>query len=75
MGIKFERCLENCAGGERAHTVVNLYLDNLPIEHTLGVRWDVQSDQFGFEVSVKEKPLTRRGILLSLAQDTTHWVL
>ncbi|KAJ8038240.1 hypothetical protein HOLleu_15605 [Holothuria leucospilota] len=30
--------LETVPEGERAHTVVNLYLDNLPIEHTLGVR-------------------------------------
>ena len=48
---------------ERAGSVKNLLLDQLPIERALGVRWDVESDTFGFKITVKERPATRRGIL------------
>ncbi|XP_072169542.1 uncharacterized protein [Diadema setosum] len=48
---------------ERAASVVDLDLDNSPIERTLGVSWDVEADAFTFKVTPKEKPPTRRGIL------------
>ena len=48
---------------ERASSIMDLALDNLPVEHTLGVQWDVENDEFGFKVVVKDKPTTRRGIL------------
>ena len=48
---------------ERAGSVKGLLLDQLPIERALGVRWDVETDTFGFKISVKDKPATRRGIL------------
>ncbi|XP_072168946.1 uncharacterized protein [Diadema setosum] len=48
---------------ERAQSVVDLDLDHLPIERTLGVLWNVETDDFGFKVHLKEKPATRRGIL------------
>ena len=48
---------------ERAGSVKDLLLDQLPIERALGVRWDVESDTFGFKISVKDRPATRRGIL------------
>ena len=48
---------------ERAGSVKDLLLDQLPIERALGVRWDVGSDTFGFKISVKDRPATRRGIL------------
>lgn len=38
-------------------------LDQLPTERALGVRWDVETDKFGFKISLKDKPITRRGIL------------
>ena len=38
-------------------------LNQLPIEQALGVTWDVESDTFGFKISVKDRPATRRGIL------------
>ena len=47
---------------ERAASVKDL-LDQLPIERALGVRWDVESDTFGFKISVKDRPATRQGIL------------
>ena len=44
---------------ERAKSVVNLDLEDLLIECTLGAQWNIETDEFGF----KDKPLTRRGIL------------
>ncbi|XP_030828101.1 uncharacterized protein LOC115919169 [Strongylocentrotus purpuratus] len=48
---------------ERAASVVDLDFDHLPIERTLGVLWDMNSDSFGFKVSPKDVPTTRRGLL------------
>ena len=48
---------------ERAKSVVNLDLEDLPIERTLGAQWNIETDEFGFKVVAKDKPLTRRGIL------------
>ena len=50
---------------ERAGELRGLDLrnDNLPIERALGVEWSVESDSIGFRIIVKDKPLTRRGIL------------
>jgi len=48
---------------ERAASVVDLDLDNPPMERTLGVSWDVETDAFTFKVSPKEKPPSRRGVL------------
>lgn len=42
---------------------MSLDLDGLPLERTLGVQWDVESDNFTFDIRAKDKPLTRRGIL------------
>ena len=48
---------------ERARSVKDLRLDQLPIERAWGVRWDVESDTFDGKMSVKDKPPARRGIL------------
>lgn len=42
---------------------VDLQHEDVETERALGVRWEVNSDQFGFSVVRKDKPLTRRGIL------------
>ena len=42
---------------------VDLNYDELPIEHTLGVKWCIKSDTFRSRITIKDKPLTRRGIL------------
>ena len=57
--------LETVPEEERSKDVKTLDLnyDNLPIERALGVHWCVESDTFGFRILVKDKPLTRRGIL------------
>ena len=57
--------LETVPEEERSKDVKTLDLnyDDLPIERALGVHWCVESDTFGFRILVKDKPLTRRGIL------------
>ncbi|XP_078355245.1 uncharacterized protein LOC144639837 [Oculina patagonica] len=42
---------------------LDLSYDELPIERALGVQWCVESDTFRFRITIKDKPLTRRGIL------------
>lgn len=46
---------------------LDLSRDILPIERALGVQWCVQSDTLQFRVVLKDKPLTRRGILASIS--------
>ena len=38
-------------------------LGSLPKDRALGVLWNVENDTLGFKVNLKEKPLTRRGVL------------
>ena len=60
--------LESIPNAEKAPSVVDLaFDDDLPTERALGVKWDVQRDQFVFNVSRKDKPVTRRGILSVVA--------
>ena len=46
---------------------LDLNYDDLPIERALGVHWCVESNTFGFRIIVKDKPLTRRGILSTVS--------
>jgi hypothetical protein len=50
---------------ERSKECKTLDLKNqiLPSERALGLRWDVELDQFGFQLTVKDEPLTKRGLL------------
>ena len=54
---------------ERAKSVVNLEIEQLPTESALGMKWNIEEDKFVWEVSderlaaVSSKPLTRRGVL------------
>ncbi|XP_051816280.1 uncharacterized protein LOC127537608 [Acanthochromis polyacanthus] len=45
----------------------DLALNESQIERALGVKWCVSSDQFLFRVTVNEHPLSRRGILSTVA--------
>ncbi len=47
----------------KAVLVCDLNCDPLPMERALGIQWNVASDEFGFSIQVKDRPLTRRGIL------------
>jgi outer membrane usher protein FimD/PapC len=40
---------------------LDLRQDVLPIQRSLGVQWNLENDQLTFNVSIPEKPLTRRG--------------
>ena len=59
------RVLETIPVNERAKEAKTLDLnkDGLPVERALGVKWCVESDTFNFNVNIKLKPPTRRGIL------------
>ena len=48
---------------ERSKLVKEIRFGELPTERALGVLWNVESDVFGFAISAKNKPCTRRGIL------------
>ena len=52
---------------ERAESVVNLDLDELPVERALGVQWNVQEDVFSFRIVSRKKAPTRRGILSDIS--------
>ena len=43
--------------------MLDLNYDDLPIERAVGVQWCVKSDMFKFCITVKDKPVTKRGIL------------
>ncbi|XP_041417427.1 uncharacterized protein LOC121393319 [Xenopus laevis] len=42
---------------------LNLGTDEPPIQRSLGLRWDLLHDTFGFQVTLADKPFTRRGVL------------
>ena len=48
---------------QRGKSVKDLQLGVMPSQRALGVKWNRESDIFGFKVKVKEKPPTGRGIL------------
>lgn len=48
---------------ERARSVVDLDLEGMPVERTLGVQWDMETDSFNFRIMDEGKAPTRRGIL------------
>lgn len=54
---------------ERAKEIqnVDLSLEDLPTERTLGVQWFVEDDEFGFKLHLSDRPATRRGVLSGVA--------
>lgn len=46
---------------------LDLCHDTLPIERVLGVEWCIESDSFRFRITLKDKPLTRRGVLATIS--------
>ena len=52
----------------RAHDLRTLDLSChfLPVERALGVQWAIESDTLGLRIILKDKPLTRRGILSTI---------
>ena len=51
---------------ERSKSLKCLDIHQSPSQRVLGVRWLVQENSFIFNVSLPDKPLTRRGILSAL---------
>jgi hypothetical protein len=41
--------------------------DDLRVERALGVQWYIKSDSFGFIITLKDKPVTRTGILSTIS--------
>ena len=62
--------------GERARPTLDLDLENLPVERTLRVQWDVEKNAFLFKVLVPHQPSAKRGILsaVSLLYDPVGFV-
>ena len=49
---------------DRQNDVKNVDLDtSLPLEKAFGVYWDTENDNFRFKIVLKDKPMTRRGML------------
>lgn len=60
--------LESVPKSERAVDVIlNLPSEQLLIERVLGVQWSVGLDCFKFSIILKDQPLTRRGVLVTVA--------
>ena len=55
---------------ERHHQKIkdqDLNIGDLPVERALGVHWNIKNDHLGFKVNLKNKPLTRRGLLSTIS--------
>ena len=52
---------------ERAKPTLDLDLENLLVERTLGVRWDVEEDAFLFQFREPHQPYTKRGVLSAVS--------
>ena len=52
---------------ERSETTKSLDLDeDMPSQKALGMLWLIEKDKFGYQINLKNKPLTRRGMLSTL---------
>jgi len=74
-GFHLSKYISNCSsllseicGSDLSATIVNLEFDRLPVNKTLGVFWNTDSDNFEIKVRLKQKPPTRRGILSMASQ-------
>ncbi|XP_070566927.1 uncharacterized protein [Ptychodera flava] len=59
--------LSSIPAAERAPSVMNLDLSDLPVDRALGLQWDVEEDVFKFKVGKEVKDETRRGLLSVVA--------
>ncbi|KAJ8359027.1 hypothetical protein SKAU_G00155520 [Synaphobranchus kaupii] len=42
---------------------LDIFVDNLPIQRSLGLSWNMRADTFTFHIADSQKPFTRRGVL------------
>ena len=61
--------LEAMSAEDRSKDLKDLDLrrDVLPVQRSLGTYWCIESDTIGFRIELKDKPLTRRGILSTVS--------
>ena len=61
--------LEALPKDDRAKDLKDLDLrhDALPVQRSLGTYWCIESDTLGFRIELKDKPLSRRGILSTIS--------
>lgn len=45
---------------------LDLAVDSLPVQRSLGLSWDLANDTFTFQVADSQKPFTRRGVLATI---------
>ena len=57
---------------ELAPGLKGLELSDLPTRKALGVYWNTEKDEFEVHVSLREKPVTRRGVL---SQESSYLTL
>ena len=62
-----QEVLSKIPDADRVKPTLDLDLENLPVERTLGVQWDVEKDAFLFKVREPHKPTTKRGILSAVS--------
>ena len=60
--------IESIPAEDRAKGIKDLDLEHeeIPSEQVLGIKWCVESDAFQFRITLKDKPFTRREILLTV---------
>lgn len=60
--------MEAFPADERAKDLKELDLrsDDLPLQRSLGVLWNLETDSFTFKVSQEERPYTKRGVLATV---------
>lgn len=59
------KVMDAFSAGDRAKNIkdLDLSVDNLPVQRSLGVSWNIMTDTFMFKVPESQKPFTRRGVL------------
>ncbi|XP_068738151.1 uncharacterized protein, partial [Montipora capricornis] len=55
--------LKSIPAHERAPSIRDLDLEDLPLDRALGTQWDVERDTLSFKVAKRDVPSTRRGML------------
>ena len=59
--------LESIPESERANDVSSIEFLTNTVERVLGIHWDIHHDQFRFHLTLDSKPMTRRGVLSTVA--------
>ncbi|XP_013416153.1 uncharacterized protein LOC106177802 [Lingula anatina] len=68
IASNFREVVEAFPASERAAEIcdLNLDLDEAPLQRSLGILWNLQRDTFTFQVTLDEKPFTKRGVLSAI---------